>query len=142
MGLHTAAGACQTDDMPSEFWDRLTAAFRESGFETSQSAIARRLDIGQSAVAKWAHGSGYPTLRKCIQIAKMTGVNTEWLMTGRGNKKQEGGDMDELTQRMLERWADLPANAKREVLAFVAFKTTEQTQPTPSADTADPPAKR
>lgn len=72
----------------------------------------------------------------------MTGVNTEWLMTGRGNKKQEGGDMDELTQRMLERWADLPANAKREVLAFVAFKTTEQAQPTPSADTADPPAKR
>jgi transcriptional regulator with XRE-family HTH domain len=108
--------------MSTEFWDRLTASFAEAGFETSQSAIARRLEIGQSAVAKWAHGAGLPTLRKCIQIAKITGVNTEWLITGRGNKKQGGGMVDEVTRELLERLADVSPTDRREILAFIEFK--------------------
>lgn len=118
--------ACDHPVMPSEFWDRLVTAFSEAGYDTSQSAVARQLDIGQSAVAKWAHGAGLPTLRKCIQIAKMTGVNTEWLVSGRGNKKQEGESVDELTQQLLERLAEAPAAAKREVLAFLEFKLAAQ----------------
>lgn len=129
--VHGQGLRCQTDAMSSEFWDRLTTAFTEANLEISQSAVARQLGVGQSAVAKWAHGSGYPTLRKCIQIAQLAGVNTEWLMTGRGNKNQNGGDMDELTQRMLESWAELPASAKREVMAFVQFKASEPPQNPP-----------
>lgn len=122
VGIGDERRACDSCVMPSDFWDRLTTAFAEAGLDTSQSAVARQLDIGQSAVAKWAHGAGLPTLRKCIQIAKLTGVNTEWLISGRGNKKQEGDPVDELTQQLLERLADASEASKREILAFVEFK--------------------
>jgi transcriptional regulator with XRE-family HTH domain len=111
--------------MSGDFWSRLVLAFEDAGYETSQTAIARRLDLGQSAVAKWAHGSGYPTLRKCIQIARLTGVSVEWLLTGRGNKNQQGGDMDELTQALLEKWAELSEQAQREILEFIEFRAAK-----------------
>lgn len=119
--------------MSREFWDRLVSAFSDAGYESSQAAIARRLDIGQSAVAKWAHGTGYPTLRKCIQIARLTGVSVEWLLTGRGNKKQQGDDMDALTQALLEKWAELPDEVKREILDFVEFRAAKDARPTRKA---------
>lgn len=125
MAVRSDLMPCETCPMNSEFWGRLIAAFEDAGMETSQSAIARHLEIGQSAVAKWAHGAGYPTLRKCIQIANLTGVSVEWLLTGRGNKRQQAGAMDELTQALLERWADLPADAKREILEFVEFRASK-----------------
>jgi transcriptional regulator with XRE-family HTH domain len=115
--------------MSADFWDRVVEAFSSAGLDTSQSAIARQLDLGQSAVAKWAHGSGYPTLRKCIHIAKLTGVSVEWLLTGRGNKKQEGGDMDELTQELLDRWADLSEEARRDIIEFAEFRLQKDPKP-------------
>jgi transcriptional regulator with XRE-family HTH domain len=120
---------CESPDMNQDFWHRLVEAFGDSGLDVSQSAIARQLDLGQSAVAKWAHGSGYPTLRKCIQIARLTGVSVEWLLTGRGNKKLEGNDMDDMTQSLLERWSDLPEPAKREILEFVEFRAAKEPAP-------------
>jgi transcriptional regulator with XRE-family HTH domain len=124
--IRSDTGVCNSAYMSTDFWPRLVEAFADSGLETSQSAIARHLDIGQSAVAKWAHGSGYPTLRKCIHIARITGVSVEWLLTGRGNKNQKGGDMDDLTQRLLEQWAELPEAAQREILEFVKFRVATE----------------
>ncbi len=108
--------------MTSAFWDRLTEAFGEAGYETSQSGVARRMGVGQSAVAKWANGTGLPTLRKCIEIARITGVNTEWLVSGRGSKKEQGALVDETTKQLLERIADASDSDRREILAFVEFK--------------------
>lgn len=119
---------CNSPDVNQDFWHRMVEAFEDAGYETSQSAIARQLELGQSAVAKWAHGSGYPTLRKCIQIARLTGVNVEWLLTGRGNKKAQGADMDELTHALLDRWVDLPEAAKREILEFIEFRAAKEPQ--------------
>jgi transcriptional regulator with XRE-family HTH domain len=113
---------CHHPVMTTEFWNRLTTAFAEAGMETSQSAIARSLELGQSAVAKWAHGVGLPTLRKSIQIAKITGVNVEWLITGRGPKKEQGGSVDETTKQLLERLAEASPEDRREILAFIEFK--------------------
>ncbi len=115
--------------MHSEFWNRLVEAFTDAGLDHSQTAIARQLGIAQSAVAKWANGSGYPHLRKCLYIAEMTGVSADWLLTGRGNKKQGDGHMDESTQALLAQWAELPASTKREVLEFVRWKASQPPEP-------------
>lgn len=122
-----APDKCDTHPMSSPFWDRVTEAFAEAGLETSQTSVARALDVGQSAVQKWAKGAGYPTLRKCIQIAKLTGVSVEWLLTGRGNKKQQGENMDDLTQTLLDLWDSLSDAAKSEVLAYIKFRASAET---------------
>ena len=128
MRVSFAGGVCDSPAVNQDFWHRLVEAFEDSGLEVSQSALARQLDLGQSAVAKWAHGSGYPTLRKCIQIARLTGVSVEWHLTGRGNKNAQGAEMDELTHALLDRWADLPDTAKREILEFIEFRAAKEPQ--------------
>lgn len=120
---------CESPDMATDFYERLVSAYEAAGLDPSQSSIARSLDLGQSAVAKWAHGGGYPTLRKCIKIATLTGCNIEWLLTGRGPQKQEGGSMDELTQALLEQWADLSDESKREILAYISFRASQSENP-------------
>lgn len=124
-----AATACQDELMQSDFWVRLTTAFRDAGLPTSQTAIARQLQVGQSAVAKWVHGAGYPTLRKCITAALLTGTNVEWLLTGRGPQKQEGGNVDELTQALLKQWADTPVAIRREMLEYLEFRAAKKAEP-------------
>jgi transcriptional regulator with XRE-family HTH domain len=115
--------------MTNDFWLRLVEAFTDAGLDHSQTAIARQVGVAQSAVAKWANGSGYPHLRKCLRIAEMTGVSADWLLTGRGNKKQGEGHMDESTQTLLAQWAELPASTKREVLEFVRWKAAQTAEP-------------
>lgn len=51
----------------------------------SQSVLAKRMNIGPSAVAQWELPSGTsPTVEHLIQIAAACGVGFEWLATGRG----------------------------------------------------------
>lgn len=122
IGLPIVPSPWHSHRMTSAFWDRLTEAFADAGYETSQSGVARRMGVGQSAVAKWANGTGLPTLRKCIEIARITGVNTEWLVSGRGSKKEQGASVDETTKQLLERIADASDDDRKEILAFVEFK--------------------
>ena len=125
----------QTLLMPAEFFRRVLAAYEMAGLETSQTAIARSLRIGQSAVARWAAGGGFPTLRHCIQIATLTGVSIEWLLTGRGTAKTKDTDMDEQTRKLLQEWAELPAKVREEILAFVRFKRAAE-PPAPATQRA------
>jgi transcriptional regulator with XRE-family HTH domain len=53
--------------------------------DLSQSALARTLGVGPSAVAQWELPSGTsPTLDHLADIARITCVAFEWLATGRG----------------------------------------------------------
>ena len=72
----------------------------------------------------------------------MTDVSVEWLLTGRGNKKQEGSDMDELTQALLNHWAELSEDARREILDFVEFRATKEQDDTRPAHKPRPPRKQ
>ena len=111
--------------MSRDFYDRLKTAFDVAGLDSSQSAIARHVGIGQSAVARWASGGGYPTLDKCIRIALLTNVRIEWLLTGRGVMRGKGDDMDAMTQSLLSAWSQLPAQTKREILEFIEFRASK-----------------
>ena len=51
----------------------------------SQSALAKALGVGPSAVAQWELPTGTsPTLAHLTEIAKVAGISFEWLATGRG----------------------------------------------------------
>lgn len=51
-----------------------------------QVDVARMFDVSQKGARKWLEGEGLPTLEKTIEIAQRFGVQTEWLLTGRGDK--------------------------------------------------------
>lgn len=119
--------------MASDFWDRITEAFGDAGYGTSQNAIARELHMTQGAVAKWSRGVGYPTLRKCLEIARLTGVSIEWLLMGPPAEKKQH-EMDDKTRQLLEAWSALPAQAKNELISFAQFRAQSQDRKDAPAD--------
>lgn len=51
----------------------------------TQSQLSERLGVLRGAVTQWEHPDGtLPSMRHLIAIAQHTGVNLEWLGTGRG----------------------------------------------------------
>jgi len=51
----------------------------------SQAELARRVGVKRSAVTQWEHPSGTtPSVEHMVHIALETGVQFEWLATGRG----------------------------------------------------------
>lgn len=52
-----------------------------------QSLLAKEVGLSQNATRKWLSGEGLPTLSMCCALAKRANVNTEWLLTGRGDKQ-------------------------------------------------------
>ncbi|WP_460733042.1 helix-turn-helix domain-containing protein [Lysobacter tyrosinilyticus] len=53
----------------------------------SQNELARRVGVNRSAVAQWesANSTTCPSVGHLIHLAVETGVNFEWLATGRGD---------------------------------------------------------
>ncbi|MGH8032605.1 MAG: helix-turn-helix domain-containing protein [Luteimonas sp.] len=59
----------------------------------SQAELARRIGVKRSAVTQWEHPAGTkPSVAHLIQIAIETNSNFEWLATGRGPSRSDGGD--------------------------------------------------
>lgn len=61
---------------------RITQAREGAGL--SQTALGKSLGITRSAVSQWESGDTEPTPEKLRGIAMETGVNYDWLATGRG----------------------------------------------------------
>jgi transcriptional regulator with XRE-family HTH domain len=67
--------------------DRIRRARRTA--RLSQSALAARVGVTASAVAQWEHPDGTcPTVARMQSVATATGVNFEWLATGRGQQQR------------------------------------------------------
>lgn len=63
---------------------------------TTQSELARRLNVKRSAVSQWESESGTtPSVAHLIQIACETGVCFEWLATGRGPTRPDADAFSE-----------------------------------------------
>lgn len=62
---------------------RIRLARRHGGL--SQAQLAHAVGVQRSAVSHWESANGkYPTVGHLCEIAQVTGVNFEWLATGRG----------------------------------------------------------
>ena len=74
----------------------------------TQNDLADRIGVGRGAVAQWESATGSsPSMEHLIAIAVHTGVQLEWLGTGRGNPQPDAPppsqDEDDLAQDALER---------------------------------------
>lgn len=73
------------------FAARLNALLDEMGIppkgKARQTAVAKEFDVSQNGARKWLEAEGYPTLAMCKRIAIWSGVQVEWLLTGRGDKQ-------------------------------------------------------
>lgn len=104
------------------FWDRLTEASREQGLDHTPSAIARELDVWPSAVTKWMAGTGLPTKKHLVALALARGINTEWLLSGQGEKYAK--KVDPISSELYEIWAQLPETPRRRLLAAARYELT------------------
>ncbi len=109
--------------MTTMIWDRIKEAFQGAGLPSTQIAIARALGIGQSAVGKWSSGTGNPTTKRVLEIARITGYSALWILSGQGEKRlAPGNDVDPLTAKLLEAWASANADLRREVVEYLRFR--------------------
>lgn len=129
---------CHTAQMePAQsFWERLEEASYDVGLPCGLSDIGRELDLWPSAVQKWKDGLGLPGQRNLIELAQHRGVNTEWLLTGRGQKFAESA-MDVGTRELLKLWQGLDDTARNRLLGAARYEetlraTSSQNAPQPS----------
>jgi len=54
----------------------------------SQTVLARKLGIGQTAVSMWGKG-GAPSIDKIIPLAEILGVSIEYLFTGNSESSKQ-----------------------------------------------------
>lgn len=69
------------------FAQRIILLIKEAG---SASELARRCDVSESVVRKWAGGKSEPSRPNLLSIASGTGTEFRWLITGEG--PQRAGD--------------------------------------------------
>lgn len=67
----------------------------EGGRPATQEAFAALLGVTRSAVANWEAGVGVPDMQNLIRIAQISGMSFEYLATGRGPSRMEGGGVGE-----------------------------------------------
>lgn len=125
------------------FWERLEEASRDVGLPYGLSDIGRELDLWPSAIQKWRDGLNYPGQQNLINLAKNRGVNTEWLLTGRGPKLAESA-MDAATRELLQIWNALPDSAQERLLHAARYeRTITPGSPTPNdGGPIKPPRRR
>jgi hypothetical protein len=123
--LHTSAMARTS---PNSFWDRLEEASNDVGLPYGLSDIGRELDLWPSAVQKWKDGTALPAQKNLIALAQNRGINTEWLLTGRGPKLSES-HMDAATRELLAIWTKLDGEAQKRLLSAAQYEKKVAPQP-------------
>jgi hypothetical protein len=82
----------------AEFFQRLIEALAERGVASTRSAIVELLDAGPAAIAAWASGKATPAIDRIIDLARSSGIDLDWLVTGAGTPWNDP-EADELLQR-------------------------------------------
>lgn len=116
---------------------RIRMARRHAGL--SQAALGAAVGVQRSAVGHWEAAQGkFPNVSHLREIAMVTGVQFEWLATGRGNMSLSADTAldsvaaadailveDPLELRLITAFRDAPARAKAP-LVEVAEQLAEQ----------------
>lgn len=116
---------------------RIRMARRHAGL--SQAALGTAVGVQRSAVGHWEAAQGkFPNVSHLREIAMVTGVQFEWLATGRGNMSLSADTAldsvaaadailieDPLELRLITAFREVPARAKAP-LVEVAEQLAEQ----------------
>ena len=88
----------------------------------SQSALARRVGVSQSAVSQMESGERSPSYGMLVQVADALGVSLAYLV---------GAETEELSpaeEKHFRRYRALPTEAQAELSAYVDFLHTKYTK--------------
>lgn len=110
----------QTADMEeSTFWTRVLEALRDHGVTSGQQTyVAKLIKIKQPSVAEWVTGS-IPSMQNARKLSLKLGVNVEWLLTGRGEKRP-GRPSDPIAEELWQLWPKLDDAAKKNLIGYAA----------------------
>jgi transcriptional regulator with XRE-family HTH domain len=102
---------------------RIRVARRSAGL--SQAQLAMELQVQRSAVSHWEAQRGKPSMNHLRQLALLTGVQFEWLATGRGPMTPSAESLldsvsavdavlidDPLERRLLNAFREAPAQSR------------------------------
>src|SRR2546422_45336 len=99
------------------FGERLARLREDAGL--SQSALARRVGVSQSAISQMEAGDRSPSYGMLLQLADALGVSVAYLV---------GADVEQLSpveEKHFRRYRALPAEAQQELSAYVDFLRTK-----------------
>jgi len=99
------------------FGERLGRLREDAGL--SQSALARRVGVSQSAVSQMESGERNPSYGMLVQLADALGVSVAYLV---------GAEVEELSpieEKHFRRYRALPTEGKQELSAYVDFLNTK-----------------
>jgi len=99
------------------FGERLGRLREDAGL--SQSALARRVGVSQSAVSQMESGERSPSYGMLIQLADALGVSIAYLV---GAKVEE---LSPIEEKHFRRYRALPTEAQQELTAYVDFLHTK-----------------
>lgn len=132
----------QKDRELEGFRNRLIEACDDQKLDprSRQTEVASWFGIQPNATHKWFNGTGWPSMARAVMLARRLGVNTEWLITGRGQKYPSENGIDkrffEIAVRVLDvlqrkGWDHLIIEQKIKAVT-VAYKLFHDVDSTPT----------
>jgi transcriptional regulator with XRE-family HTH domain len=85
----------------AEFFQRLVEALAERGVASTRSALTELLELRPATIAAWASGKATPAVDRIVDLARASGVDLDWLLTGAGSPWHDD-EVDELVRRFRE----------------------------------------
>lgn len=122
---------------PTAAAQRIRIARRAAGL--SQAQLALELGVQRSAVSHWEAQRGKPSVNHLRKLALATGVQFEWLATGRGSMTPSGDALDSIAavdallvddpqeRRLLSAFRDAPAQARVPLLELAEQLAQQRT---------------
>lgn len=104
------------------FWDRLEWALaRKLQRRPTQLEIAKRVHVGQSAVAYWKAGH-VPAIEKGLILAQWCGASLDWLYLGRGEPFPVSVSDDRVINAVVHIMERYPAEERLRTLQYLLAK--------------------
>lgn len=128
----------QQDSSPGAAAQRIRIARRSAGL--SQAQLALELGVQRSAVSHWEAQRGKPSVNHLRLLALLSGVQFEWLATGRGAMMPSSEELldsvaavdallvdDPQERRLLAAFRDAPAQSRVPLLELAEQLASQRT---------------
>lgn len=95
-----------------ELYERLTELRKKAGL--SQEKLAEMLDISRQAVSKWENGTTNPDINNIVQLGKVYGVSTDYILLGKTQEEEQSADLEHVMEESSDR-------SKSQINGFIWF---------------------
>ena len=117
------------------FGERIKALRKERGM--TQEELAERLSVTRQTVSKWEQGTTQPDLDRVLELGRLFGVSTDYLLDGGGPPRENRPSAPETPGKSAfpARWWAVPAAGLAGFVFFCALLFTGQADETSSVVT-------